>query len=68
MLTFHVSFFLSFFFLPSLNYSNAKSMPDDVKEALADVLGKNGNLDKEQVATYIQNLERSKRFQVEAWS
>lgn len=47
---------------------NAKSMPDDVKEALCDVIIKHGHKTEEQALTYIQTLERTRRFQVEAWS
>ncbi|XP_035829247.1 NADPH-dependent diflavin oxidoreductase 1 [Aplysia californica] len=47
---------------------NAKSMPDDVKEALCDVISEHGEMTKEQATTYIQALERVRRFQVEAWS
>ncbi|BFZ20446.1 hypothetical protein BsWGS_23485 [Bradybaena similaris] len=47
---------------------NAKNMPDDVKEALHDVISKHGSMGVEEATLYIQNLERSRRFQVEAWS
>lgn len=43
-------------------------MPDDVKEALHDVISKHGSMGVEDATLYIQSLERSRRFQVEAWS
>nr|KAI8729307.1 diflavin oxidoreductase 1 [Biomphalaria glabrata] len=45
---------------------NAKSMPDDVRQALCDVLSSHGNMTTAEA--YLQELERQKRYQVEAWS
>ncbi|GFS22197.1 NADPH-dependent diflavin oxidoreductase 1 [Elysia marginata] len=47
---------------------NAKSMPDDVKESLRDVISIHGNMTQTEAASYIQQLEKNRRFQVEAWS
>ncbi|KAK3755557.1 hypothetical protein RRG08_012779 [Elysia crispata] len=47
---------------------NAKSMPDDVKEALTDVINKHGAMTETEATLYVQQLEKSRRFQVEAWS
>ncbi|CAG5115516.1 unnamed protein product [Candidula unifasciata] len=47
---------------------NAKNMPDDVKEAVCDVISKYGSMSAENAMMYIQNLEKGRRFQVEAWS
>ncbi|RUS69230.1 hypothetical protein EGW08_023009 [Elysia chlorotica] len=47
---------------------NAKSMPDDVKEALVDVVSKQGAMTSVDATLYVQQLEKSRRFQVEAWS
>ncbi|KAH9512454.1 NADPH-dependent diflavin oxidoreductase 1 [Bulinus truncatus] len=47
---------------------NAKSMPDDVKEALCNVIRKHGSMTTDEAAGFIQDLEKHHRFQIEAWS
>ncbi|XP_059146403.1 NADPH-dependent diflavin oxidoreductase 1-like [Physella acuta] len=47
---------------------NAKSMPDDVKDTLCDIISQHGGMSRDQSVLYLQDLERKKRFQVEAWS
>lgn len=47
---------------------NAKSMPDDVKQALTDVISTHGNMSEIEAASFVQQLEKNRRFQVEAWS
>ncbi|KAH9512460.1 NADPH-dependent diflavin oxidoreductase 1 [Bulinus truncatus] len=47
---------------------NAKSMPDDVKEALCNVIRKHGSMTTDEAAGFLQELEKHHRFQIEAWS
>ncbi|XP_071115588.1 NADPH-dependent diflavin oxidoreductase 1-like [Haliotis cracherodii] len=47
---------------------NAKRMPDDVKEALQDVVMSAGGRNAAEAAEYISQLEAKRRYQVEAWS
>ncbi|XP_074640456.1 NADPH-dependent diflavin oxidoreductase 1-like [Tubulanus polymorphus] len=47
---------------------NANQMPDNVKDALKTVIMDKGNLEELEAQKYIENLEKTKRFQVEAWS
>jgi len=47
---------------------NAKSMPDDVKEALWDVVSTHGDMTLDQAKLFVTKMERDRRFQVEAWS
>ncbi|CAL1525891.1 unnamed protein product [Lymnaea stagnalis] len=47
---------------------NAKSMPDDVKGALIEVISRYGNMTSGEATQYVHDLERQRRFQVEAWS
>ncbi|XP_067662793.1 NADPH-dependent diflavin oxidoreductase 1-like [Haliotis asinina] len=47
---------------------NAKRMPDDVKEALQDVVMSAGGRNATEAAEYITQMEAKKHYQVEAWS
>ncbi|KAL4219174.1 NADPH-dependent diflavin oxidoreductase 1 [Mactra antiquata] len=47
---------------------NAKNMPDAVKEAFKNIVIKYGLLSDEDATTYIQKMEKDKRYQTETWS
>ncbi|WAR31737.1 NDOR1-like protein [Mya arenaria] len=54
----------AFFFVAG----NSKNMPEAVREAVKDVLITHGHMDREQADTYIQTMDRQKRYQAETWS
>lgn len=47
---------------------NAKQMPDQVKDALKQVLRKYTHMDDKEADDYVQTMENEKRFQTETWS
>jgi hypothetical protein len=54
----------------SLNFffRNAKRMPDDVKAIMQRVIRKEGSKTEQEAEKYIKDMEKAKRYQVEAWS
>lgn len=49
-------------------FSNAKRMPDDVRAAVETILQTHGAMTKDTAERFLLSLERSGRWQVEAWS
>lgn len=47
---------------------NSKMMPDQVKEALMEVCVSEGGLSKEDAEKLLQQMEKTKRYQIECWS
>ncbi|XP_064630444.1 NADPH-dependent diflavin oxidoreductase 1-like [Lineus longissimus] len=47
---------------------NAKRMPDDVKAIMQQVIMKEGSMTEDEAERYVKDLEKTKRYQVEAWS
>jgi sulfite reductase alpha subunit-like flavoprotein len=43
-------------------------MPDDMKAVMLSVFQRHGHMSEPEAEQYQQALERSKRWQVEAWS
>ena len=43
-------------------------MPDAVREALRDVIVREGGMTTEAAQTYISDMDKSRRFQAETWS
>lgn len=43
-------------------------MPIDVREAFCEVVMKEENMTEQQADQFIQNLEKTNRYQVETWS
>jgi len=56
--------------LPTLLYvnRNAKRMPDDVRAALLDIIVTHGNQSAEDAQMYINNMDRTHRYQAETWA
>ncbi|KAI8848367.1 hypothetical protein BC829DRAFT_394306 [Chytridium lagenaria] len=47
---------------------NAKKIPEDVRTALIDVCEVSGNMTNSEAKAYIENMEKSRRFQIECWT
>ncbi|KAK3605906.1 hypothetical protein CHS0354_017812 [Potamilus streckersoni] len=47
---------------------NAKRMPDDVRDALKEVIIKEGGKTEVEAELYIRQLDQAKRYQAETWS
>lgn len=43
-------------------------MPDDVRDALKQVIQERGNKTGAEAETYIREMDRRKRYQAETWS
>ena len=43
-------------------------MPDDVKASVKKIIQKHSSISEDEADSYILDLERSRRWQVEAWS
>ena len=46
----------------------AKQMPDSVREAVEDVIRKQGALTEQETNAYLADLDKTHRFQSETWS
>ena len=49
-------------------FRNAKRMPDDVREALKEIIQREGEQSENKSESYLKHLEQNRRYQVEAWS
>ncbi|KAL8625897.1 hypothetical protein ACOMHN_012489 [Nucella lapillus] len=47
---------------------NAKRMPDDVRAIVKTVIQQHGSRSEQEAEAYLMSLERSRRWQLEAWS
>ncbi|XP_012283696.1 NADPH-dependent diflavin oxidoreductase 1 isoform X2 [Orussus abietinus] len=47
---------------------NSKNMPDSVREEFVNIIGKFSNLSKEYAESYVQQMEKEGRYQIETWS
>ena len=47
---------------------SARRMPQDVAEALREVISEQGGMSGEEAERYLQRLEREGRYQTETWS
>ncbi|KAK7487379.1 hypothetical protein BaRGS_00021341 [Batillaria attramentaria] len=47
---------------------NAKRMPDDVRASVRDMVQLHGQMTEQEADTFLESLERNRRWQVEAWS
>ena len=43
-------------------------MPDNVRDALIEVIQQEGQMTEEEAQEYVENLDRTKRYQAETWS
>lgn len=49
-------------------YSNANQMPDNVRDAVKEIIQDEAEVSEDDADVYIKTLEQIKRFQIEAWS
>jgi len=47
---------------------NSKQMPRDVRNTVIDIVRTEGNMSESAAKTYVRQLERTRRYRVEAWS
>lgn len=50
------------------HHSNAKQMPADVLEALAEVCGSHGGLEQADAEQLLRQLQQSRHLQMETWA
>ena len=54
--------------MPAYVAGNAKNMPDAVREALCDVIRREGGKTHDEAESYVRDMDKSRRFQAETWS
>ena len=47
---------------------SAKRMPADVRETLTQIISRQGNISRDEAVQVIKEMERERRYIVEAWS
>lgn len=46
---------------------NSKNMPDNVRDEFIDLAKEIGKMTKEQAETFVKQLEKNNRYQMETW-
>lgn len=50
------------------DFSNANQMPNNVRDAVVEIVETEGGRSKDDAEEYVKYLEQTKRYQVECWS